>query len=153
MYTTQQRTNSMNASENKDSTQNQAVFEGIKETMLKEGVIPLEIIKYSDEIQEKKRLQDIFDNISTFTDTTAQTLESAIKKYSALTPILTPIKNIIKKAELYFEIIDLVLEYQINGDKGIIIKIGEKVIEAIIFGAGISVAMAISTAIAGILLR
>lgn len=80
MYTTQQRTNSMNASENKDSTQNQAVFEGIKETMLKEGVIPLEIIKYSDEIQEKKRLQDIFDNISTFTDTTAQTLESAIKK-------------------------------------------------------------------------
>lgn len=71
------------------------------------------------------------------------------KKYSALTPILTPIKNIIKKAGLSFEIIDLVLEYQINGDKGIIIKIGEKVIEAIIFGAGISVAMAISTAIAG----
>lgn len=70
----------MNVSENKDSTQNQAVFEGIKETMLKEEVIPLEIIKYSDEIQEKRRLQDIFDNISTFTDTTAQTLESAIKK-------------------------------------------------------------------------
>lgn len=138
----------MNVSE-KDSTQNQEAYEGIKEVMLQNGVIPREIIKYSEEIQEKKRLQDNFNNISTCINTATQTLESAIKKYSALAPILTPIKIIIKKAGLPFEIIDLTLEYQINGDKGIIIKIGEKVIETIIFGAGISVAMAISTAIAG----
>lgn len=141
----------MNASE-KDSTQNQAVFEGIKETMLKEEVIPREIIKYSEEIQEKKRLEKMqkdLENITSPISSTDNIIESFSKQYPILSPVATPIKIIIKKAGLPFEIIDLVLEYQINGDKGIAIKIGEKVIETIIFGAGISVAMAISTAIAG----
>lgn len=142
----------MNANENKDSTQNQAVFEGVKEAMLKEGVIPREVIEYSEEIQEKKRLEKMqkdLENITSPISSINNTIEAISKKYSALAPILTPIKIVIKKAGLPFEIIDLVLEYQINGDKGVIIKIGEKVIETIVFGAGISVAIAISTAIAG----
>lgn len=139
----------MNASGNKDSTQNQAVFEGVKEAMLKEGVIPREIIKYGKEMQEQRRLRETNQFFKDIISTGTNTIEAISKKYSALAPILTPIKIVIKKAGLPFEIIDLVLEYQINGDKGVIIKIGEKVIETIIFGAGISVAIAISTAIAG----
>ena len=139
----------MNANENKDSTQNQAVFEGVKEAMLKEGVIPREVIEYSKEMQEQKRLQETNQFFKDIISTGTNTIEAISKKYSALAPILTPIKIVIKKAGLPFEIIDLVLEYQINGDKGVIIKIGEKVIETIVFGAGISVAIAISTAIAG----
>lgn len=139
----------MNANENKDSTQNQAVFEGIKEAMLKEGVIPREVIEYSKEMQEQRRLRETNQFFKDIISTGTNTIEAISKKYSALAPILTPIKIVIKKAGLPFEIIDLVLEYQINGDKGVIIKIGEKVIETIIFGAGISVAIAISTAIAG----
>lgn len=34
------------------------LIKGIKETMLKEEVIPREIIKYSEEIQEQRRLQE-----------------------------------------------------------------------------------------------
>lgn len=139
----------MNASGNKDSMQNQAVFEGVKEAMLKEGVIPREVIEYSKEMQEQRRLRETNQFFKDIISTGTNTIEAISKKYSALAPILTPIKIVIKKAGLPFEIIDLVLEYQINGDKGVIIKIGEKVIETIIFGAGISVAIAISTAIAG----
>ncbi|MFW5625350.1 MAG: hypothetical protein ACOCMW_06165, partial [Campylobacter hyointestinalis] len=60
-----------------------------------------------------------------------------------------PIKIIVKKAGLPFEIIDLILEYQINGEEGVIIKIGGKIIETIIFGAGTSIALAIAATVAG----
>lgn len=137
----------MNANEN-NNTINQEVYDGVKEVMLQEGVIPREIVKYSKEMQEKKELQEKFQFFKDGLSMGTNAIEAIGKQYPALSHILTPIKIIVKKAGLPFEIIDLILEYQINGDKGIIIKIGGKIIETIIFGVGTSIALAISAAVA-----
>lgn len=138
----------MNANEN-NNTINQEVYDGVKEVMLQEGVIPKEIIKRNEVIREKKEMQEKFKDILNPLSTTVKSLESTVKQYPALSPILTPIKIIVKKAGLPFEIIDLILEYQINGEEGVIIKIGGKIIETIIFGAGTSIALAIAATVAG----
>lgn len=54
---TQQRINSMNANENNNANtiQNQEVYDGAKEVMLQEGVIPKEIIKRNEVIRKKKK--------------------------------------------------------------------------------------------------
>ncbi len=117
--------------------------------MLQEEVIPKEVIKRDGAVREKKEMQEKFKDILNPLSTTFKSLESTIKQYPILSPILSPIKIIVKKAGLPFEIIDLMLEYQINGEEGVIIKIGGKIIETIIFGAGTSIAIAIAAAVAG----
>lgn len=148
MCTMKLRSSSMNVNE----IQNKEVYDGVREAMLQKGVIPKEIIKYGEEIQDKKKLEKMqkdFKDFSSPLNNVAQSIESAIKQYPILSPILTPIKIIVKKAGVPFEIIDYVLEYQINGEEGIIIKIGGKIIETVIFNVGIGIAVAISAAVAG----
>lgn len=111
----------MNANEN-NNTVNQEVYDGVKEVMLQEGVIPKEIIKRNEVIREKKEMQEKFKDILNPLSTTVKSLESTVKQYPALSPILTPIKIIVKKAGLPFEIIDLILEYQINGEEGVTLR-------------------------------
>ena len=47
-----------------------------------------------------------------------------------------------------FEIIDLILEYQINGKDGMLIKIGEDIVASIVFSVGTIVSSVIATKIA-----
>lgn len=138
----------MNANEN-NNTVNQEVYDGVKEVMLQEGVIPKEIIKRNEVIREKKEMQEKFQFFKDGLSMGTNAIESIGKQYPILQPIITPIKIIVKKAGLPFEIIDLILEYQINGEEGVIIKIGGKIIETIIFGAGTSIALAIAATVAG----
>lgn len=49
----------MNASENNNTIKNQEAYEGIREAMLQEGVIPKEAINYSEAMQDKKRLKEL----------------------------------------------------------------------------------------------
>ncbi len=67
---TQQRINSMNANENNNANtiQNQEVYDGAKEVMLQEGVIPKEIIKRNEVIREKKKCKkkENFNGVSLF---------------------------------------------------------------------------------------
>lgn len=139
---------------NANDIQNKEAYEGIKSAMLKEGVIPKEIIKYSEEMKEKERLKETqskTNDIKNPIGETSNALEAFTKQYSNLSPILIPIKIIVKRADGTLKIIDLVLEYQINGNEGVLIKIGEEVISSITFSAGTAISSVIATKVALIL--
>lgn len=73
----------MNANEN-NNTINQEVYDGVKEVMLQEGVIPREVIKYSKEMQEEKRLEELKNKwgfASSITGTAKNIVESMDKQY------------------------------------------------------------------------
>lgn len=56
----------MNANENNNTIQNQEVYDGTKEVMLQEGVIPKEIIKRNEVIREKKKCKKNSNGASLF---------------------------------------------------------------------------------------
>lgn len=132
-----------------NETNKQEVYNGIKDAMLKEGAIPQEIIKREQESIEIKRIQK---QLNTTIGEPAGEINNALKaltqKYPTLTPITTPIKIIAKRIDRTFTIIDYVLEYQINGEEGVLVKIGEEVISNAVFAAGTSVSIVISSAVA-----
>ncbi|RDU58725.1 hypothetical protein, partial [Helicobacter sp. MIT 14-3879] len=133
---------------------NQEAYEGIKQVMLQEGVIPREMIRYSEEVKEKKRLEELKNKwgfVSSHTGTAKNIIESIDRQYPTLKPIITPIKIIIKRVDGMFEIIDLILEYQLNGEEGVLIKIGEEIIASIVFSAGAVISSIIATRVALVL--
>lgn len=132
-----------------NNTQNQEVYDRVKIAMLQDGAIPKEIIEHEQKSIEIKRMQQkqvqaledqagTIDNIS----------QAFTQKYPSLEPIRTPIKIIVKRAEMLFTTIDYALTYQINGGEGVVVKIGEEVISNVVFAAGTSVSIAISSAVA-----
>lgn len=133
---------------NANETSKQEVYNGIKDAMLKEGAIPKEIIKHEQESIESKRIQkqiqDAKEKVGDFTNYA----EAPTQKYPAIAPITTPIKIITKRIDRTFTIIDYVLTYQINGEEGVLVKIGEEVISNVVFAAGTSVSIVISSAVA-----
>lgn len=128
--------------------QNKEAYNGIKEAMLQDGAIPKEIIEKDKAIQEQKEMQEKLKAFGDISSVGTNFIESFEKKYPNIKHITRPIKIIVKKAGLPFEIIDLVLEYQINGNDSVIVKIGGKVLETIILGAGFSIATAIASLVA-----
>lgn len=128
--------------------QNKEAYDGIKEAMLQKEAIPKEIIEKDKAIQEKKEMQEKLKVFGDMSSVGTNFIKSFEERYPNIKNITRPIKIIVKKAGLPFEIIDLVLEYQINGNEGVIIKIGGKVLETIILGAGISIATTIASLIA-----
>ncbi|RDU58218.1 hypothetical protein, partial [Helicobacter sp. MIT 14-3879] len=92
----------MGANENNgiNEIHNQEAYEGIKQVMLQEGVIPREVIKYSEKMQEKKRIEEKQKDIEEalgHTGTAKNIIESIDRQYPTLKPIITPIKIIIKR--------------------------------------------------------
>lgn len=130
-----------------NETNKQEVYNGIKDAMLKEGAIPQEIIKREQESIELKRIQKQIQGIRDVSGAT-NFAEAFTQKYPAIAPITTPIKIIAKRIDRTFTIIDYVLEYQINGEEGVLVKIGEEVISNAVFAAGTSVSIVISSAVA-----
>lgn len=134
---------------NANETSKQEVYNGIKDAMLKEGAIPKEIIKHEQENLESKRIQKQLN--TTIGEPAVQinnALQAITRKYPTIDPITTPIKIITKRIDRTFAIIDYVLEYQINGEEGVLVKIGEEVISNVVFAAGTSVSIVISSAVA-----
>lgn len=139
---------------NANEIHNQEAYEGIKQVMLQEGVIPKEVIKYSKEMQEKKRVEEKqkdIEEVAGYAGTAKNIIESMDKQYPTLKPIITPIKIIVKRVDGMFKVIDLILEYQINGDKGIIIKIAEEIIASVVFSAGTAISSIIAAKVALVL--
>ena len=147
----------MNANENKDSMQNQEAYNGIVGALLNNGM-PKEIADYDKKakevMQEREQLkkhQEIFEGISSGFGRFNSSVNNLEQRLPILKPITMPVTIITKRVGNMFSVLDYTIEYQLNGEKGVAIRIFKDSIENIAFsvGVGASMSLAIATAIAG----
>lgn len=136
---------------------NKEAYNGIVGALLSGGM-PKEVVEYDKMAKEAeqgqdrlKKQQEVFGKISNMSGNATSIMEDLDKRFIALKPITMSIKIITKRANNTFSVLDYTIEYQLNGAKGIIIKIIRNSMEQAVFSVGvsISVSLAIATAIAG----
>ncbi|RDU60867.1 hypothetical protein CQA53_10625 [Helicobacter didelphidarum] len=156
----------MNASE---TITNKEAYNGMMQAFLKDGAMPKELVEYDKQVaeierrreQEKEALkeQQEKENLKKQQETldvwkkpfeVSSSLAEHLKKFlPTLEPITMPIQIITKRAERIFSMADYVIEYKINGAKGVVIKIISDGVEGAVFNIGLggSILVGIASAI------
>ncbi len=122
-------------------------IKGIEEAMLHQGVFSDEIDKIYKDFQAKIKLsKDIL-------NTAQNNIFFVENQYPSIKIATKPITIIIKRTENTLEAIDLMLEYQINGQEEVIIKATGKLAGSIAFYIGATVSGSLAKATAALVAR
>ncbi|TQR51512.1 hypothetical protein [Campylobacter troglodytis] len=136
---------------------NKEAYDGIVGALLNGGM-PKAVVEY-DKMARKakheqdrlKKQQEVFEKVGDIFGNATSIMGDLDKRFTALQPITMPIKIMTKRVSNTFNVLDYTIEYQLNGSKGVTVKIISNSIEQAVFsvGVGISVSLAIATVIAG----
>lgn len=136
---------------------NKEAYDGIVGALLNGGM-PKAVVEY-DKMARKakheqdrlKKQQEVFEKVGDIFGNATSIMGDLDKRFTALQPITMPIKIMTKRVSNTFNVLDYTVKYQLNGSKGVTVKIISNSIEQAVFsvGVGISVSLAIATVIAG----
>ena len=141
----------MSADKDNDESKikNKEAYDGIVGALLNGGM-PKEVVEYDKMAREAKQEQDrlkkqqeVFGKTGDIFGNTTSIMENLDKRFTTLQPITMPIKIITKRVSNTFNVLDYTIEYQLNGAKGIIIKIIRNSMEQAVFSVGVGISVSL----------